>query len=55
MKDEEPLVRIKTEDGETYYPKFEKNTRGKWTPKDKSLQETLRHRARSEKPGLCDK
>lgn len=36
MKDEEPLVRIKTEGGETYYPKFEKDTEGK------SLQKSLR-------------
>lgn len=50
-KDEQqPLVRVKTESGIVYYPRFEKNTEGKWTPTDPSFQEMNRRRFDSEKP-----
>jgi hypothetical protein len=51
MKDDmQPLVRVEMSDGTAYYPRFEKNTEGEWTPVDPSFQEMNRRRYDSEKP-----
>ena len=47
--DQQPMVRVETDSGLVYYPRFEKNTQGKWVPTDPSFQEINRHRYDSEK------
>jgi len=45
MKDDmQPLVRVEMSDGLVFYPRFEKNTKGEWTPTDPSFQEMNRRR-----------
>jgi hypothetical protein len=46
--DSQPMVRVKTEIGMVYYPKFEKNTEGKWIPVDPSFQKINKLRHNSE-------
>lgn len=48
---EQPLVRVEAGE-EVYYPKFTKNTRGKWEIKDKSLQAMNRRRNISKRPSI---
>lgn len=45
---EEPIVRVETKSGMIYYPKFEKDTEGKWRPVDLSFQKMNRLRYNSE-------
>ncbi len=47
--DQQPLVRVKSDSGIVYYPRFEKNTEGEWMPTDPSFQATNRRRFDSEK------
>lgn len=46
--DRQPIVRVKTKKGLVYYPKFEKDTEGKWKPVDPSFQKMNRLRYNSE-------
>jgi len=56
MKDDmQPMVRVEMSDGSAYYPRFEKNTKGEWTPVDPSFQEMNRRRFDSEKRAKTEK
>jgi hypothetical protein len=54
-KMEQLIVRVETDNGQVFYPRFEKNTDGRWTATDPSFQEINRRRKTTEKPAKKEK
>ena len=50
MLEKQPIIRIEGSNGAVYYPRYAKNTKGKWELKDKSFREILALHTTSGKP-----
>ena len=49
-----PILRVESESGIAYYPRFHKNAEGEWELNDKSFRKMLRSHLVSEQPGKKD-